>query len=227
MIQALVFDLDNTLYLESDFVKSGYRAVAQHLAKQYHCCYRDVFYTMMSVFLTHGREDVFPMILRRFLADRVALSELVEVYRGHAPRIRLLSGYGELLRKLRESYKLGIITDGLPEVQKRKVKALGLERKVDRIIYTWEYGPEKQKPHPQPFSLMMDSLRSKPFDTLYIGDNSEKDCRGAHSVGMKYVQVQIPSRNGRRLEAARADEAEYVVDSLYQLPRILQSTDEI
>jgi putative hydrolase of the HAD superfamily len=225
MIKALVFDLDDTLYLESDFVESGYRAVAQHLARQYGCCCRDVFYAMMSVFVNHGRENVFPTIIRRFLANGVSLSELVEVYRSHTPRIRLFSGYGELLRELRESYRLGIITDGPPEVQRRKVRALGLEQKVDRVIYTWEHGAEKQKPHPQPFSLMMDSLKSRPFNTLYIGDNREKDCKGAHGVGMKFIQVQIPSRNGHRSESASADEADYVVESLYQLPQILQSTD--
>lgn len=225
MIQALVFDLDDTLYLESDFVASGYRAVARHLAKQYGCCFRNVYYTMMSVFVTSGRETVLPTVLHRFLDDRIPLSELVDVYRRHSPRIQLLPGYGELLSRLHDAYKLGIITDGLPEIQQRKVRALGLEQKVDRIIYTWEYGAEKQKPHPQPFSLMMDYLDSKPCNTIYIGDNPEKDCRGAHSAGMKYVQVQIPSLNGHGSEPAGADKAEYVLDSLFRLPQILNSTD--
>jgi putative hydrolase of the HAD superfamily len=182
---------------------------------------------MMSIFVTTGRENVFPIIRPRFLGDRIPLSELVEVYRRHSPRIRLLPGCGELLSRLHGSYKLGIITDGLPEVQKRKVRALGLEQRVDRIIYTWEHGAEQQKPHPRAFSLMMDYLDSKPSNTVYIGDNPQKDCRGAHSVGMKYVQVRIPSLNGHGSEASPADEAEYVLDSLFLLPQILHSADDL
>ncbi len=176
MIEALVFDLDDTLYLESDFVTSGYRAVARYVARSYGCCLRDVFHTMMSVFVSQGRELVLPVVVRRFLSDKVPLSELVDIYRCHTPRIHLFPGYEDLLGRLRETYKLGIITDGLPEVQRRKVHSLGLEGKIDKIIYTWEYGIERQKPHPQSFTVMMDFLHTSPLSTLYVGDSQDKDC---------------------------------------------------
>jgi putative hydrolase of the HAD superfamily len=35
MIQALIFDLDDTLYPESDFLTSGYRVVARYVADNY------------------------------------------------------------------------------------------------------------------------------------------------------------------------------------------------
>lgn len=225
MIDALVFDLDDTLYLESDFVASGYRAVARHVAGKYGCPLREVFHTMMSVFVSQGREHVLPVVLRRFLPDGVPLSELVDVYRGHTPRIRLFPGYADLLLRLRETYKLGLITDGLPEVQKRKVHSLGLEDRIDKIIYTWEYGIERQKPHPQSFTMMMDFLHTSPPSTLYVGDSQDKDCRGAHGVGMKCIQVPAPTRVGRKSEPQCADKADYVVDSLFQLPGILRASE--
>ncbi len=225
MIQAVIFDLDDTLYLESDFVASGYREVARHIARKYGCSFRDVFHTMMSVFVTHGRENVLPVIVRRYLGDGVPLSEFVEVYRNHSPRIHLFPGYPGLLRRLRNSYKLGIITDGHPEVQKRKVHSLGLERMIDRIIYTWEYGMDMQKPHPQPFMMMMNCLQTRPDSTLFVGDNTEKDCKGAHGVGMKYVHVPVQASVGCKSEPLSADKADYVLDSLYQLPRILQGVE--
>ena len=222
MIQALVFDLDDTLYPESEFVASGYRAVARHVARQYGCCDRDVFRAMMSAFATYGRECVLPTLNRQFLAEKVELSELVEVYRAHTPQIGLFAGYGDLLSNLRESYRLGIITDGLPEVQKRKVQALKLGDKVDHIVYTWEHGKEMQKPHPHSFLYMMGLLGSEPSTSLFIGDNLEKDLQGAHGAGMKYVQVQACGKKGRTSGRVNADEAEYVVESLHQLPRILR-----
>ncbi len=226
MIEAVVFDLDDTLYLESDFVASGYRAVARHLVRQYGCRFREVYFTMMSVFACHGRKAVFPTIVRRFLKDEVPLMELVEVYRGHTPRISLFEGYDKILRDLRPSFRLGIITDGLPEVQRRKIAALGLDAMVDRVICTWDYGVDKQKPDPLGFSLMMGDLRTDPSSGLYIGDSLEKDCRGAHSAGMKCVYLKNPSVNGARPSSGVAiDKAEYVLDSLYKLPGILQSME--
>lgn len=223
MIKALIFDLDDTLYLESDFVASGYRAVARHLTENYGCNYQDVFYAMMATFATRGRESVLPMAIARFLNGSVPLNELVEVYREHWPTIRLLPGYSDLLKKLGQTYRLGIITDGLPEVQKRKVSALKLDSLMDKVLYTWEYGPEMEKPHPLSFALMTEYLNTAPENALFIGDSPDKDCRGAHAAGMKSVCLQAVPQNGNFHKQAAEENPDFVIDSLYQLPRILES----
>jgi len=222
MIQALVFDLDDTLYRERDFVASGYRAVARHIAVNYGCDFKSVFSTMIATLDAQGRQKVLAAVMERFLRPSVPLNELIDVYRQHSPKIRLYPGYFRLLRNMARCYRLGIITDGLPEVQKRKVRALRLECLMNKIIYTWEYGSEKQKPHPLAFSLMLDSLRAEPDSVLFVGDNPEKDCRGAHQIGMKYAQVQpsLPEKCQCKDEAG--EEPEFVIDSLFQLPAILQ-----
>jgi putative hydrolase of the HAD superfamily len=221
MIEALVFDLDDTLYVESDYVTSGYRAVARYVSKEYGCSFKDVHYAMMSVFASQGRHMVFPVLIERFLESSVPVSELVEVYRRHVPKIRLFPGYLSLLRSLGGDYRLGVITDGLPEVQKRKVRALGLEDLLDKIVYTWEYGAENEKPHPLGFSMMLGYLGVKPQQTIFVGDNPSKDCTGARRVGIKCAQVQMPnSKMDVHETEARAD---FVIDSLFQLPPILRA----
>ncbi len=221
MIQALVFDLDDTLYPESDFVKSGYQAVARYVAGRYGGSCGDIFCSMMASHVNSGRRAVLPMVGERFLRGAVPVGELVEVYRTHVPQIRLYPGYGRLLEKMGREYKLGIITDGFPKVQRNKVRALGLEYRVDKIIYTWDYGSEKGKPHPFTFSLMLDYLRADPCEALYIGDNPDKDCRGAHGAGMMFAQVSAP--NGRTDSVA--PRPDYVIGSLYQLPHILEQAN--
>jgi len=220
MIEALVFDLDDTLYLESDFVVSGYRAVARHIAKRYACTYADVLCAMMTTFAKLGRNLVLPMVIERFLGSSVSIAELVDVYRRHDPEIHLLPGYTKLLKDLGRKYRLGLITDGLPEVQRRKVRALGLNNIMDKVIYTWEYGRDKEKPHPLVFSLILDELHVKPVNAIYIGDNPIKDWAGAHGAGMKFAYIHSPGFDCARYEQAR--EPEFVIDSLHQLPRILQ-----
>ncbi len=222
MIQALLFDLDDTLYLESDYVASGYRAVAHYVRKNFGRSFSEVFYTMMSVFVSQGRQMVFPVIIDRFLNSSVSTAELLEVYRGHTPRIRLLPGYRELLKSWGRDHYLGIITDGLPEVQKRKVAALGLGHLVDRVLYTWEYGAENEKPHPLGFSLMMDYFRVEPHEAIFVGDNPAKDCEGARRVGMKSAQIRTVRCEGDAGVPERESTADYIINSVYELTPILQ-----
>jgi putative hydrolase of the HAD superfamily len=222
MLRALVFDLDDTLYPEKDFMLSGCRAVAGHLAEKQICTLENAFSAMMGTLQTNGRHMVFPMLLERFPEAHLSISELVGVYRQHKPAIQLLPGYLGMLRKLSRVYRLGIITDGLPSVQERKVHALGLRGVMDKIIYTWEYGSEKEKPHPLPFSLMLQYLRAEPGSVLYVGNNADKDCRGAHGVGMKYAQIQAEGSSVSQSDMAMREQPEYIIETLLQLPQILQ-----
>lgn len=222
MLRALVFDLDNTLYPERDFVMSGYRAVAHHLAEANCCSYETAISIMADTFDVKGRHMVFPSLLEQVRNCSLSISELIDVYRQHKPAIRLCPGYLGLLRKLSRHFRLGLITDGLPAVQAGKVRALGLRGVMDKIIYTWEYGSEKEKPHPLSFSLMLQSLRAEPGCTLYIGDSPEKDCKGAHGVGMKFVQVRYPCSSENGSGDANRESPEYVIETLFQLPQILQ-----
>ena len=194
MIRAILFDLDDTLYPESEFALSGYRSVAREAAANGECAYDAAFDCMQTAFREEGREAVFPGFLARFPGLRMTLEDMVRVYREHVPEISLFPGYRELLEELGKNFRLGIITDGLPAVQRSKVRALGIEKLFEKIVYTWDYGKERQKPHPYPFALMLETLQIPPQSALFVGDNPEKDGMGAIGAGMLYVRV-APSAN--------------------------------
>ena len=61
MLRALVFDLDDTLYLEKDFVMSGYQAVARHLAETKRCSFEAALSVMLNSFEQNGRHSVLPL----------------------------------------------------------------------------------------------------------------------------------------------------------------------
>ncbi len=221
MIQALIFDLDDTLYPEVEFISGGYRQVARYVSERYGGEREEIYCAMMSTFANYGRGSVLPMVVKTYLDRSVPLAELVEIYRGHLPSIRLYPGYECLLQKLSRDYRLGIITDGNPDVQRGKVRALGLEYLMDKIIYTWDYGPANGKPHGLSFSLMLDYLRADPADAVYVGDNPDKDCRGAHGVGMKFARIRT-SRPDERDAEGTTPEPDFVIDSLYQLTHMIR-----
>ena len=221
MIRAIVFDLDDTLYREKDFVTSGFRAVAQYLANTHGYCFQHLFPAMMTTFEEEGRKAVFHMLQDEFLDSSIPISELVDVYRRHRPSIRLFPGYSGLLRRLARYHRLGIITDGLPEVQQNKAQALRVQSLMDCIVYTWAFGMEKEKPHPFPFSLMLESLGTEPNSVLFVGDNPDKDCRGAHSAGMIYAQLRMCGLWDQKT-CRGIDAPEFTIDTLLQLPLILR-----
>jgi putative hydrolase of the HAD superfamily len=222
MIQAIIFDLDDTLYPEKDFIVGGYQSVARHIAGCWDYCFDEVFSSMMMSFGSSGREMVFPDLLLRFPKITLSLDEFVQIYRKHNPAINLFPGYRELLRDLSGKYRLGLITDGLPEIQKKKVEALGLDSIIGKIIYSWEYGVERQKPHPYSFTVMSELLQAAPRNTLFIGDNPEKDGKGAKNVGMLYLQIRHSRAKQSDSGPAIYGVPELILGSLLELPHVLQ-----
>ena len=230
MIHAILFDLDDTLYPENEFVLSGYRAVAREAAARGECEYETAFDCMQTLFCAAGRKEVFPGLLARFPGFKMTLENMVSVYREHVPEINLFPGYRSFLEELGNNYRLGMITDGLPYVQRGKVRALGIEGLFEKIVYSWDYGEERQKPHIYPFVLMLETLRVTPQAALFVGDNPEKDGRGAIGAGIIYVRVEHPANEIERcprlfIDANRDVRAPmsdyYVIESLLQLPDIL------
>lgn len=180
-LKAIVFDLDDTLYSEKEYVKSGYAAVAKFLAN-----------------VKNAEEKLWKAFEEKKLAiDDVLLSENIyseelkqkclEVYRFHQPNICFYDGVENMLIQLRKkSFFVGIITDGRPEGQRAKIKALDLKKYVDHIIITDELGGiEYRKPNKKAFVLMKERFGIDYPKMCYVGDNIKKDFIAPEKLGMK------------------------------------------
>lgn len=178
-ISAVVFDLDDTLYSEREYVRSGYRAVANCLSRP------DLEEKMWEAFL-RGGQAIDEVLTDAGIPERKA--EALLTYRYHTPSIHLYPGVAEMLKRIRKDHKIGIITDGRPEGQHAKITVLGLADLVDKIIITDELGSvEFRKPNALAFQLMQEKL-SIPFEQMvYVGDNMKKDFVAPNMLGMKAV----------------------------------------
>ncbi len=182
-VQGVIFDLDDTLYSERDYVKSGYAAVAAAFP-----LVRDMGTRLFEAF-----EKKLPAI-DTVLSEEELLSEkerALSVYRAHKPSICLYPGVLALLERLRKTKKLALITDGRPEGQRAKIEALGLSPFFDAIIVTDELGgPAFRKPSEVPFREMQRRL-GLPFASLvYIGDNIKKDFIAPQALGMQSIHFR-------------------------------------
>ncbi len=189
--KAVIFDLDDTLYDESTFVASGFWTVAIYLEDRFGVNKQKAFLDMMAVLKSEGRGKVFDKVLEKYgLYNPNLVTDLVNIYRSHSPKISLFPDVLPTFKTLKEhGVKLGIITDGLHAVQMRKISALGIAELVDIIIYTDLLGQEYCKPNPFPFKQAISMLDIKPESIIYVGNDPIKDIAGANSVGMFTIHI--------------------------------------
>ena len=190
MTAALLIDLDDTLYDERTYVLSGFRAVAEELARRYPHIEPGALVAEMTAELdSHGRGRIFDHALERagLAADPGLVGELVQVYRDHRPSIALWPGVEEALIELRRDWRLAIVTDGLPLIQSRKLDALGVRRLVDEVVLCWEC--EAPKPDPAPYLLALERLGVAAEAAIVIGDNPHHDMAAAAAIGCPVIRV--------------------------------------
>lgn len=200
--QLVAFDMDDTLYPEMDYVRSGYTAVAQHLAGLANLAPDEILAGMWRSFAVN-RRTVFDSVLAGLrLVDRVTVSSLVELYRAHQPRIALPAVTAEVLTGLRRSgAHLAVVTDGPLVMQQRKADALGLDRYVDKVIFTDSLPPGCAKPSPAAFQHLMDTFAVPAAQCVYVADNPRKDFVGPRQLGWFTVQF-VPDAGFYREESS-------------------------
>ena len=208
MLKAIVFDLDDTLYPERQYVVSGFRAVAAWCEKELGLSSDDCAAELESLLDQGVRANTFNQLLRQHSFEPQDLvPQMLSVYRQHPPLIALYSGVAELLQRLKESYLLGLVSDGPVETQRRKLAALQLASYLDATVFSDELGIEARKPNVMPFQSVLDKLDISPREGLYVAENSLKDFFGARRIGMWTVRVREPSGFYTHIEPPTSDHA--------------------
>lgn len=182
-IKAAVFDLDDTLYSEKEYVKSGFKAIAAEFSQI------DDLYEKLLFAFEKGKQAIDEVLKAENIYSEENKKRCLNIYRNHIPQINLYSGVREMLEKTkRKGLKLGIITDGRPEGQRAKIGALNICDLFDEIIITDELGGiQYRKPNPEAFKKMGEVLDASYKEMIYIGDNANKDFMAPQKMGMKCV----------------------------------------
>lgn len=193
MYKVILFDLDDTLYLERDYVLSGYKIISKYLEKIYKIS-SDELLKKMEELSKESYEKVFNRLLDfyKINSNRENIMYLIEMYKSHIPNIKLCEDSEFVIKELiKKNIKLGLITDGDAIQQRNKIKALGIEKYFEKIIITDELGSNREfwKPNKKSFELMIEFFKEDPKNMLYIGDNLNKDPFGALEVGINFKQI--------------------------------------
>lgn len=196
MIRIVIFDMDDTLYDEVDYCKSGYQACSQWLSTQFKVDADQIYSAMFDQFKNGNRQQIFNTALETsgIKYDSDLITRLVQVYRNHKPTITLPHASKQVLEYLSTKYTLALLTDGFLPAQPLKVAALGIEKYFQSIIYTEQLGRQFWKPSPAGFEKIMAQFNAKPHECVYIADNAAKDFIAPNKLGFATIQLTRKNR---------------------------------
>lgn len=173
----VAFDLDDTLYKEIDFLRSGYRKIAEYIQAKTSLM---LVYENMVQDYQNGK-DVFQSLVD-LTSGKVIKEELLDIYRNHIPDISLNADAKVCLEQLHQKeIPMGIITDGRSKTQRNKILALGLEQWISESNWIISEEIEAEKPNEKGYLILEQKYLD--YRYYYVGNNPKKDFRGANELG--------------------------------------------
>lgn len=193
----IVFDLDDTLYHECDYVDSAYKAIDKHICELFDIskgwCHQilteafrkgnNPFDALQKIFETN-----FPNI-------SIDINELLQIYRFHTPNISLDNDTLSTLQTIQsQGLRMGIITDGRSKSQRNKIEALNITQffAPQDIIISEEIGFDKT--HSEPFIHFVHRFPNA-MRFIYIADNPAKDFFYPNILGWKTICLADNGKN--------------------------------
>lgn len=206
MNKVFIFDMDDTLYSEVEYVKSGFKHIAKQIFNQFNTAEIEIYNSLFELYKFNS-SNVFNRLYEKYdiAYTKDDIDVLINEYRNHKPNIKLAGDALPFIKMLKaQGVKLGLITDGYKEAQRNKIKALNLEEYMDYIIVTDELGREFWKPHQKSFIMMKEYFNVEYNEMTYLGDNIKKDFKAGNELGMH--TIMISRKNKIHNSAKKLDE---------------------
>lgn len=215
-VEAVLFDLDDTLctyrrsgdeLLSVAFDRVGVEPYFE--VEEYYGRYEE--FTDESDGVADLRERAFAAISRDRGRDPDIGRAVAQAYadeRDHS-NVRPLSGAREAVETLAADHRLGMVTNGSPEMQRSKLSALPFANAFETIVYAGYDAPSK--PAPEPFERALSGLGVSPERTVHVGNSPSSDVDGAHAAGLR--AALLPDGPPTVAET----EPDYRIDSLTEL----------
>ena len=176
-MKVVVFDLDDTLYKEIDFLKSAYREIVATIGPP------EAYAFMLKCY--RAGENAFERVIEQYNLSYTK-DQLLDRYRNHKPSITLDDSTVSTLDNFKaDGVRLCLLTDGRSITQRNKIDALGLGRWIepDDILISEEFG--YGKPDERCYQYFINRYPGAIF--YYVGDNLNKDFVTANRLGWQTI----------------------------------------
>lgn len=226
MIQAVFFDMDDTLYDTSGFAAIARRAAVKSMVHNGLNCTEDEGYDhLMEIVKEKGSnyDKHFNILTKDINGSEDPLIIVNGIITYHNTKFAMLKiqpdSFAVLLYLKSKGYKVGLITNGKELKQWEKLVRLGIYPFFDEIVTSESVGVEK--PDAQIYEIAMDCLNVTSGTSIMIGNNFDVDIMGAYNAGM---QSMIINSEITKEQQEKLDELNYQVrqlDSLTDIMKIL------
>ena len=221
MIKAILFDLDNTLIDFLTFKKVTAQAAAKAMVKQgLPATEIQIYGKIFSVYDEKGIEyqKTFYEVIKPFgleinTAERIQQAAILAYLEKKFQVLRPYPSVKRILADLRENYKLAIVTDAPRNKAWQRLVLTGLEKEFD-IVITHDDTME-MKPHPSPYYLALQKLNLLAPACLFVGDNPDRDIKGAKQIGMHTCWARYGSMK-------KGSDADFEINNFDELPQKLK-----
>lgn len=189
MTSAVYFDLDGTLVtfdraydrLLIDALTSAGVSDPEPVAEAYDSRFFGYFEAFADDPYRAALADAFDMCDVESDPARVAEELVATELEATVPR----DGARATIDRLGDTNALGVLTNGVPDVQQEKLGRVGLAGAFDEIVVSYEVGAHK--PDPAVFEAARERLDAEEY--VYVGDDYEHDIAPARDAGFLAVQV--------------------------------------
>lgn len=163
------------------------------------------------------RLEVFDRSLRRQMIENAeAAQELARIFAQIRVReMRLMPDALEVLARLGKNFSLGLLTNGAPLLQQRKIDVAGLRGFFTTIMVSGEQGVGK--PDPEIFRRVLRAMEVAPDEALMVGNSMTRDVAGAQAAGLRAVWFEVPGA-----EEPADVVPDHTIRSLSELPSLLE-----
>jgi putative hydrolase of the HAD superfamily len=214
-VEAVCFDLDDTLFDYHDYARAGLRSAADRLAAR---TGRDLHDELEDLYFdAEVTEGTFDRLLERHEIDPGLIPELVEAYHDASTPLEPYDHAEALLGELTETCDLGLLTDG--RGGQGKLDRLAIREYFDAVIVTPTI--DRSKSETAVFERLLETLAVAPTAAVYVGDDPRVDFHGPNVLGMQTIRL----RRGRYVDLepegpVAAPDVE--IESLAALPEHLE-----
>ncbi len=222
MINAVVFDLDNTLLdfmaMKSYAVEAGIEGMIEAGLQINPKKAKDI---IMNIYEDKGFEyqEVFDVFLKKELGKmnyKYLAAGIVAYRKAREASLILYPNVKSTLIKLTKmGLKLGVVSDAPSREAWMRICFLNLHHIFDAVVTFDDTG--FTKPSPEPFIKICSLLKINPKNAIMIGDWPERDVIGAKEVGM----LTVFAKYGDTFNTINSN-ADYDIDDITKLINIIK-----
>jgi len=227
MLKAILFDLDNTLLDFSGFKRETALAAAKAIRKAgVKESEKKLYDAIYEIYGKRGIEyqNTFQELLSEYklganLHEHAKQAAIIAYTKKKHECLKPRPKVIQVLSSLRRKFKLAIVTDAPRDKAWQRLILSGLDHFFEVVVAYEETG--EYKPSTKPFFKALSIIGTTPQETLFVGDNPERDIIGAKKAGLHTCLAKYGCIDYRE----EMDVANYTIGKIEELVGIVREIE--